>query len=253
MRVILLAAGFATRMYPLTKDVPKALLEVAGKKVIDYVFDELLEFSSLEQITIVTNAKFYAQMSSWASGQQKAVEEKGIRLEILNDEVESNETRLGAVGDLAFVLDRTDGYHHKTMVLAADNIFAFPLIPLWEMFRNNVRNYILALEEKDLARRKRSGVLVLGEDQRVLRLEEKPESPSSLFLCPPVYFFLPAALRQVRAFHKLEPALDAPGHFVSYLVQQEPVFALHPDGRRYDIGSLEDFAVAEQALFGLLE
>lgn len=247
MRVILLAAGFGTRMYPITKNKPKALLKVAGKNVIDYVFEELIHFPALEQITIVTNNRFYSDMSDWAESWRGPLSEYNIRLVLLNDGVESNETRLGAVGDLVFALEHTAGHTHKTMVLAADNIFNFRLKPLWEKFQNNPCNYLVAIEENDLARRQRSGVLEIADDQRVIRLVEKSENPPSCLLCPPIYFLSPDALNKIEDFRGQNPALDAPGYFIGYLVERMKFYALPVSGGRHDIGSMEDFILAENA------
>jgi glucose-1-phosphate thymidylyltransferase len=247
MRTILLAAGFGTRMYPVTKDFPKALLKVAGKNVIDFVFEELINFSSLDQITIVTNDRFFSQMFDWAQNWRRSLSKKNIRLVLLNDGVKSNETRLGAVGDLAFALDHTAGHTHKTMVLAVDNIFNFRLKPLWEKFLNNPCNYLVAIEENDLARRQRSGVLEIADDHKVIRLVEKSENPPSNYLCPPIYFLSPDALQKIADFRGQNPTLDAPGYFISYLVEQMTFYALPVSGGRHDIGSMEDFIQAENA------
>ncbi len=173
---------------------------------------------------------------------------KKIQLILLNDGVESNETRLGAVGDLAYALDCTSGYSNKTLVIAADNIFNFKLKPLWEKFQNTNRNYLVAIKEKDLARRQRSGILEIAEDQRVLRFTEKPENPTSLFLSPPLYFLSPDALQKIKCFRKHNPSMDAPGYFIGYLVGQLPFYALPVSGGRYDLGSMEDYLMAENAL-----
>lgn len=246
MIAILLCAGFATRMYPLTKDFPKPLLQVAGKPVLDYFMEQLLAFPGLREIQLVTNARFFAHFQRWQEGWLPELRNRGIQLVVHNDGATANENRLGAIADLALIVNQLNALE-PAVVAAGDNIFRFPLVPIAQRFHAERKNFLLALHETDMAQRQRTGVLVLEEGTgRVRALLEKPQDPPTEWTCPALYFLQPEALQRVHAYLQEHDAHDAPGHFISYLVEQVPVHAVKVIGRRFDIGSLEELEAAER-------
>lgn len=247
MRAILLCAGFATRMYPLTRNFPKPLLEVAGKPVLDYLLDQLIELPGLSEIHLVSNARFVDHFARWRASWQPTLAKKHMTISIHNDGTTGNDNRLGAVADLDFVLQKLPDTQ-PTLITAGDNIFRFAIAPIWQKFVSEQKNCILALPEKRLDKLRRTGVLELGADDRVAKLHEKPIDPPSTWTAPALYFLQPAALQHVAAYLAQDDAEDAPGHFIAYLVEREPVFAAKIDGTRFDIGSMQSYRQADRTL-----
>ncbi|MFQ5630566.1 MAG: nucleotidyltransferase family protein [bacterium] len=240
MRAILLCAGFATRMYPLTENFPKPLLEIAGKPVLDYLIDQLLNLPKLEEIHVVTNARFFPDFEKWQNTWLDKFEPSSISMFLHNDGSTHNDNRLGAVADLAFVLEKLDG-QKPTLVSAGDNIFRFSLLPVWQKFIADGKNYIVALSETNLENLRRTGVLEIGEHDHVMKLHEKPQNPPSSWACPALYFLQPSALQYISAYLAQPDAKDAPGHFIAYLVLREKVYAAKNNGMRFDIGSIASY------------
>ena len=247
MNAILLCAGFATRMGTLTKDFPKALLDVGGKPVIDYIIGQIRDFSGLDTILIVTNDRFFKHFLAWAETRRDAITERGISLYIMNDGVGSAERRLGAAGDLGFAVNsllRNDG----SLVAAGDNIFRFPLKPFWDKFLSGDRSYVLALPTEDMQRLRRTGVLELDRDGRVTAFHEKPENPPSNFACPALYFLKPRALNLIHGYMSSPDARDEIGYFISYLAEHDVMYAFHAGGEAIDIGTVESYERAKRIL-----
>jgi len=243
MIAILLCAGFATRLYPLTKNFPKPLLLVAGRPAIDYLIDQVTDLPGIESIHVVTNTSFFKHFVEWRDKWLPDLERHDLTLNLHNDGSTDNDNRLGAVADLAFVLHSLE-ITTGALVAAGDNIFRFSLKPLWQQFLDNDRNYLLALPENDPYRIKRTGVLELGPDDRVVRFHEKPKDPPSSWTCPAIYFLKPSALSRVDEYLALPDARDAPGYFISYLVTREPVYAIKVMGKSIDIGTIESYEEA---------
>ena len=248
MIAILLCAGFAVRMYPLTRNFPKPLLSIAGRPVMDYLMDQLLDLEDLGAIHVISNARFHNHFESWRQTWLPALASEGIALEIHNDGATTNENRLGACADLQFGLRQIAGAS-KMLVSAADNIFRFAIEPLWQEFYKSSDHYIIALPETDKARLLRTGVLTLGANDRVLRLHEKPQNPPSIWCCPPLYFLQPSARLRLDEFMRLSQHRDAPGHFIDYLCQKETVYAFKVNaGGRLDIGNMDSYRRADELM-----
>ena len=247
MIAILLCAGFATRMYPLTKNFPKALLPVAGRPALDYLLEQILELPGMKSISLVTNARFLQHFVEWGNKWQKEIKGRGIYLRVYNDGTTDNDNRLGAVADLALVLTSIK-VTNRVLVAAGDNIFRFSLKPLWQKFLENDKNYVVAIPESDPERLRRTGVVELGSDDRVLNFHEKPENPPSPWVCPALYFLQPSALRLVDEYLGQPNAQDAPGNFISYLVTREPVYAIRVNSKAMDIGTIESYEEANALL-----
>ena len=247
MIAILLCAGFATRMYPLTKNYPKPLLVIAGKPVLDYLTNQLQAIPELESIFVVTNERFYKRFLDWKKRWLKVVNRNGVKIKIINDGATTNDKRLGAIGDMAMVL-KSLRFKEPTIVAACDNIYLFSLKPVIDEFINGGRNIVIALRETINKKKGKKGLLEIGENGRVLRLFEKPTFRSSGWFCPPIYFLQPNALKLVDKYLDKPHAGDSPGHFISYLVGLEPVYAIKIKGMRLDIGTIESYEDAKSIL-----
>jgi len=244
---ILLCAGYATRMYPLTKDFPKPLLTVAGRPVLDYLMAQLLELQELDSVHIITNDRFAAHFETWRKKWAATSPPGGFRLIIHNDGSTDNENRLGASNDLAWILNKLPEVD-RILVSAGDNIFRFRLEPIWRRFLKSDHHYILALPENDKEKLKRTGVIAFGKDDRALRLHEKPANPPSRWSCPAIYFFQKSVAHTLREFLKTSENKDAPGHFVDFLCRKSHVKAFRLEASRLDIGSIEDYHKADRLL-----
>jgi glucose-1-phosphate thymidylyltransferase len=167
-----------------------------------------------------------------------------ITIQIHYDGATDNQNRLGAVVDLQFVLN-TIGLPSRVLVSAGDDISRFPNKPLWEKFLCSYHHHIVALPVTNRERLKKTGVLEMGEKDRVLRLHEKPELTPSRWICPPQYFFQPSLWSKIESFLQTSGNHDALGYFIDYLCQQEPVDAFRFVATRQDIGSIDSYHAAE--------
>ncbi|MDA2918839.1 nucleotidyltransferase family protein [Desulfobacterota bacterium AH_259_B03_O07] len=247
MIAILLCAGFATRMYPITKNYPKPLLEVGGRPMLDYLMDQLVEIPRLDSLHIVTNEIFYSYFREWEKRWNKIASDNRIKLYLHNDGATKNENRLGAIKDLAFVINLLKRIR-PTIVTAGDNIYRFLLEPIIQEFIESKKNIVLALTETDHSRKKKKGILELGPDNKVLKFHEKPENVRSNWACPPIYLLQPSALTHVNEYMERNDIIDAPGNFIAYLVDREPVYAVKVDGKRLDIGTIKSYEEAKEIL-----
>ena len=247
MIAVILCAGFATRMYPLTRDFPKPLLPVGGRPVIDYLMDQLAGLLELQTVHIVTNDRFINHFQEWLKKWIASNQHNSFKIQLHNDGATSNKNRLGASSDLQFVFHRL-AKPSRVLVSAGDNIFQFSLNPIWGQFVKSNHHYIVVLPENNLQKLKKSGVPELNDNDRVLKLHEKPKHPPTNWFCPPLYFLQPSAWSKLDSFIESKGNKDAPGHFIAYLCQQENIYAYKPDGFRIDIGDIDSYEQAEQLI-----
>ena len=243
MKAYVLAAGYATRMYPLTLDVPKALLEVGGSPILTHIMRRLRALEGLTEIVIVTNGQFFAQFERWREGQ-----EPWVPVTVLNDGTTSHESRLGAIGDLRFALERVPLGDEHAIVLASDNLFDFDLREAQQGFLTHCRTTLLVRRVELDGGPSLYNEVTVGAEHRVLGFREKPADPQTDFSAIAVYFFSAADLARLDAYLR-DGNLDAPGHFMEWLVDRVPCHASPLSGSWYDIGSLEGLAQA-RAHFG---
>ena len=242
---ILLCAGYGTRMGTLTAETPKPLLPVAGRPVLDYLVEQLNELDGPERVHVVSNARYAEKFHAWARGWNETT---NLDIEVHDDGSTDNSNRLGAIGDLDFVLRRIEP-PSGALVAAGDNIYRFSLAPMWRAFGNDAaKNWVLGLEETDPEKLRRTGVLELSPDDRVLRLHEKPETPPSTWACPSLYGFQASALARVSEYLTAGHSRDEIGRFVAYLASREPLYAHKTRGERLHVGSPEALQKAEKYL-----
>lgn len=258
---ILLCAGYGTRMGALTRTVPKPLLPVADRPVLDYLLDQLLSLSGMTEIHVVSNHHYAAAFEAWAEGRRAECEAAGRRLRVHDDGTLSNSDRLGAIGDLGFVLGRcressTGGGDLPSIALvcAGDNILRFSLDSLWEASaaarsdEGSATTTVLAMEENDPQRLRRTGVLELAADGRVRKLWEKPENPPSNWSCPSFYLLNRQALAAVGPYLDDGRPSDEIGRFIGFLAERQTVRALPVQGSRLHVGNPEELRRADEIL-----
>jgi glucose-1-phosphate thymidylyltransferase len=240
MKCVLLAAGYATRLYPLTKNMPKSLLPVGNRTILERILEKVELVDEIDEVVLVSNARFAGQFSAFARTWRG-----GKRLEIMDDGTTDNDNRLGAIADLKLAVDRR-GIDEDTMVLAGDNLFDFGLDDFARFFRQKKADCITSHRLEDISELRRTGVVELSEDRRVLSFQEKPAEPKSTWAVPPFYLYRRETLPLLGDYLAAGENPDAPGNFVPWLASRLPVYAFTFEGRRYDIGNLDSYEEAQR-------
>lgn len=234
MKAIVLVAGYAVRLYPLTENKPKGLLKLGDKTLLDYLFEKLERVEAVDEAILISNNKFYNQFCDWANAY-----EGRIKTKVLNDYTNSNEDRLGAIGDMQYVIDKCK-IDDEVMVLVSDNYFDFELTDFYNYYKEKNTDCILGTEFKDIEKiRNKYGVAVLDENDRVVNMVEKPSNPPSKFVVYASYLYTKDTVRMIKEYLEEGNNKDAPGNFVSWLYKKKPVHAFRFEGECHDIGSIE--------------
>ena len=231
MKAIIPAAGYATRLYPLTKNRPKSLLEVVGKPIVEYIIEKMAEVKEISTVYIVTNEKFYQKFVDWAKGYQSP-----IPVEILNDNTDSNENRLGCIGDIVFTI-KQKAIDEDMLQINGDSLFDGSLLPMHNLFREKSAAIVMLTDVKDKERAKRFAVVEKDESGKITYFKEKPEDPPSTLCSVATYFYPKETLKMFDAYLKEGNSPDQPGRFVEWLYKKQPVYGYLMPGRFYDIGS----------------
>lgn len=240
MKNIILAAGYATRLYPLTENFPKPLLTIGSTTILDRLVDDVDAIDEVDEHLIVTNHKFARHFREWAGKRTAA---KPVR--IIDDGTTGNDNRLGGVRDLLLALDACH-VSDDIMVLAADNILDFSLQLFVAFFRQKQTSVIMCYHEEDPVRRRRSGIIRTDVEGRVLQMWEKPQDPPTDLAVPPFYIYRKEDLEFVRGSVAGGCPPDAPGNLVGYLADKTTLHAWPMAGHRFDIGSLDSYQQAQQ-------
>ncbi|MBU4149683.1 MAG: nucleotidyltransferase family protein [Candidatus Omnitrophica bacterium] len=243
MKALLLAAGYATRLYPLTLDKPKPLLPVAGKPVLEYMLDIAEPLKEVDEIFVVTNHKFAVYFEEWSKGYKS-----NKKIVVVDDGTLSNDDRLGATGDIEFVI-KDKGIKDDLLVLAGDNIFNTPLEGFLSFSYSKRPSVSIGLYDvKDLELAKKYGIVSLDKNNRVLEFQEKPANPLSTLAAKCLYFFPKENLDVLRAYLNTDNSGDAPGYFLQWLCKKEHMYGyIFQDEKWFDIGDKESYEEANKA------
>ncbi len=240
MKVILLCAGYATRLYPLTKNQPKPLLPVGGKPMLEHILERLRGVKGIEKVFVVSNHFFAGHFERWNQSANYP-----WPIEIVDDQTTSNETRLGAIGDLHFVLSKKKIGNEDLLVIAGDNLFTFDLVRfVQEVSKRRPYSAIAVYDVKDFQLAKRYGLVKPDKQGQVLEFFEKPENPTTTLASCGLYW-LPAESRVLLDRYLRESDNpDQPGHYMRWLSQADRLFAIPLEGSWYDIGDLASYEEA---------
>ena len=243
MQCIILAAGYATRLYPLSKDMPKPLLKVGDKTILDWLIDDIATSGKVDRYIVVTNDKFVDHFRDWSKTREE-------NIFVLNDGTSTNETRLGAVKDIQFAID-TLYLDDDLLVIAGDNLLDFSLNGFIEYSLEKKATCTMRYYEKRLFKLQSSGVLTIDENDKVLKMVEKPSRPETHWCCPAFYIYKREDVQLVRSAIYDGCNVDAPGSFISWLAEREDVYAYEMPGKRYDIGNLESYKKVQATYKGI--
>lgn len=242
-----LAAGYATRLYPLTENFPKPLLKVGDRTILDWLLADIDSSCDISSYVIISNHKFVSHFENWANDVKLSAP-----VTVIDDGSVSNETRLGAVRDVQFAIEKC-AIDDDMMVIAGDNVLDFSLGKFKAYFDKAGTSCMLRYHEPDMKRLKKSGVLLADENDRVVRMEEKPAEPFAEWCAPPFYIYKKSDLPLVNAAINDGCNVDAPGSFMAYLSAHTPVHAMVMPGKRFDIGNLESYNQACADYRGITE
>ena len=239
MKCVILAAGYATRLYPLTENFPKPLLEVAGKPILDWLIDDMAGTGMVEEYIVISNHKFAHIFEEWAAKKSDAT------IRVIDDGTTSNETRLGAVKDIQSAIEQLQ-LDDDLLVMAGDNLLDFSLGEFMRYGKEKNATCVMRYYEASEARLHKTGVIEIDANDGILSFEEKPAQPKSHWCVPAFYYYTREVSRLIKKGIESGCGTDAPGSFIAWLSGQTKVYAWEMPGRRYDIGNLESYEEVKQ-------
>jgi glucose-1-phosphate thymidylyltransferase len=243
MNALILAAGYATRLYPLTLDKAKPLLTVGGKPIIEWVIDNLADVPNLETIYVVTNDKFAPGFQAWSERYRSR--QPKFTLEIINDGSRNDEDKLGAIGDINFVVNRENLTRDSLLIIAGDNLFTESLTGFVACAKETEAT-VAVYDVGDIDAIKKYGNIAVDADGIITHFEEKPQKPRGTLAAIAIYYYSPQVLSLLTTYLAAGNNPDQPGRFVQWLYTRKPVKAFQIKGRWLDIGSKETLEKADQ-------
>jgi glucose-1-phosphate thymidylyltransferase len=244
VKAVVLAAGYATRLRPLTDTIPKPLLPLAGRPMLEYLLGRIEAVEDVDGIYVVTNDRFAGDFARWASQRSGR-----LQLAVLNDGTTSNEDRLGAIGDIRFAIEEAGLGEEELLVVAGDNLIEYSLdefVRFWRGKGDGAAIAVHRIDDPELI--KQYGVAELDADDRVVSLEEKPAEPKSDLAATAAYLYRPEHLALIGLYLDEGNPRDAPGHFVVWLYPRAPVYGYRFEGAWMDIGDPEQLLEADNRL-----
>lgn len=239
MKALILAAGYGTRLYPLTRDKPKPLLSVAGQPMIEHILRKIENIKEIDRIYVVTNEKFAGHFRDW---KDTYTGEKEIK--IINDATTSEVDKRGAIGDMQIVIEE-EGLNDDLLVVAGDNLFEFNLEGFVNFFREKGTSVGL-YDFQDRETVKRYSIVEMNENKRILHFQEKPSQPRTTLIAICLYLFPREKLNLISEYLKSGNDPDAPGFYIAWLQKREPVYGFVFKGKWYDIGDLKCYEEANK-------
>ncbi len=243
MKCIILAAGYATRLYPLTENFPKPLLPVGDKTIVDWLIEDIDTAGVVDQYIVITNHRFAEHFRKWA-------DICPLTVTVVDDGTETNETRLGAVRDILYTVEQLK-LDDDLLIIAGDNVLDFSLVSFIRYAQEKQTSCVMRYYEPDGKRLTKSGVAVVGEDDVLLELEEKPAAPKSHWCTPPFYFYKAEDVRRISQAIEDGCGTDAPGSLVAWMCKHAVLHSMEMPGSRYDIGNLESYRAVQENYKGI--
>lgn len=243
MKCLILAAGYATRLYPLTENFPKPLLKVGDKTILDCLLDDIELSGEIDEYVVISNHKYAHHFDDWAKT-------KPYKITVVDDGTSTNETRLGAVKDVQFAIEKLK-LDSDLLVIAGDNLLDFSLNSFIDYAKAKQTSCIMRYYEPNDEKLKKCGVVTIDENDLILNMTEKSPTPATHWCCPPFYYYTREDSRRVADGIAAGCGTDAPGSYIAWLCTVTPVHAMEMPGSRYDIGNLQSYETAKQSYKGI--
>ncbi len=240
MKAIILCGGFAKRMWPLTKDKPKQLLEVAGKPILEYVLEEVETISHFSTVYISTNAKFADQFQDFLDKRENKLD-----VELVIEPTQSEDEKLGSLGALGRLFKEKD-IQEETLILGGDNLFEFKMVDLIRHLEELNENIIVTEDVKDIEIAKLYGIVETDDNHKILSFEEKPEKPKSTLASTACYILTQEGINGLLKYLDEGNDPDKMGHFIQWFISNHNVHAFKFDGKWFDIGNLDEYHKADE-------
>lgn len=237
MKCLILAAGYATRLYPLTENFPKPLLQVGSKAILDWLVDDLAETTDIDEFIVISNHKFAQHFEAWKNNKEKTCP---CKITVIDDGTSTNETRLGAVKDIQLAvnaLNLTD----DLLVMAGDNVLDFSLSGFVEFAKAKGTSCVMCHEENELRKQQKTAIITVDDEDLITSYEEKPKAPKGNLAVPPFYCYRSVDVKRIQEALDNGCGYDAPGSFAAWLSKQTPLHAYPMPGKRYDIGDMVSY------------
>jgi glucose-1-phosphate thymidylyltransferase len=245
MNALILAAGYATRLYPLTLNKAKPLLTVGSKPIIEWVTDNLVDVPNLETTHVVTNDKFASDFQAWSEHYQSR--HPKFKLKIINDGSQNDEDKLGAIGDINFVVTRENLTRDGLLIIAGDNLFTESLTGFVACAKKT-EAAVAVYDVGDIEAIKKYGNITVDAEGIITNFEEKPQKPRGTLAAIAIYYYSPKVLSLLTTYLAAGNNPDQPGRFVQWLYTREPVKTFQIKGKWLDIGSKETLEKADEIL-----
>ncbi|MFH1642646.1 MAG: nucleotidyltransferase family protein [Nanoarchaeota archaeon] len=240
IKSIVLCAGYATRLYPLTLNQPKPLLEVGGKPILEHLLKKIEEIDNIEEIFIVSNTKFYNHFIKWVNNYKSTK-----KITVVNDQTSSNEDRLGSMGDIQFVIEH-EKIDDDILVVAGDNLFEFSLMEVADLFNIKRKTVVAVYDVKQKELAKQYGIVSIDNDNKIVDFVEKPQEPKSTLSSTGIYFYPKHIIPFLMNYGKSGENTDKAGNFLEWLFRNEDVFCYVSDKKWFDIGSMDQLEQAKK-------
>jgi len=239
MKAIILAAGYATRLYPLTENKSKALLSIGGKPIIGHIADSLMKIPEIDKIYVISNSRFYGDFVQWKNENSLEI------VEVLDDGTDSDENKLGAIGDIDFVI-KNKNIDDDLFIIAGDSFFTFEIKGFYDYYLEKGEDCVCAEKLEDLNLLKRFAVASVDSDNRITDLVEKPQEPQSDLGVYASYIYTKDTVKLFEKYLAEGNKPDAPGFFLQWLYSKKTVYAYKIDGEFLDIGTPESYREAQE-------
>ena len=246
MKAIILAAGYATRLYPLTLNKSKALLPINGIPIITYITKEINKIKEVDSILVVSNSRFAKNFCDWEATMK---ETSAIPIKIIDNGTSSENERRGAIGDIYYTVKHENIVNEDIIVIAGDNFFTYDLESYYNFYKEVDKDCICVKEVSNINLLKQFAVAVIDKNNKIIDLEEKPQEPKSSIGAYASYIYKKETVELIKRYLDEGNKPDSPGYFVQWLYKIKDVMAYKIDGECYDIGTFESYEEA-QNLFG---
>lgn len=243
MKCLILAAGYATRLYPLTENFPKPLLEVCGKTILDWLLDDMDTLGIIDEYVVISNHKFAHHFDQWAST-------KPMKVTVVDDGTSSNETRLGAVKDIQFAVEKLQ-LDDDLLILAGDNLLNFSMTKFIRYAQGKNAPCTMRYYEPSFQKLLKSGIVTVDEDDRIVYMTEKAPNPETHWVSVAFYYYPKHVVKQIERALEEGCGTDAPGSFMIWVSRQETSYAMEMPGSRYDVGDLASYEQVQKEYKGI--